>query len=443
MPPVQTPAPMLAPESLVATSRAAEQWRSSWLNRQHDEAGPAVDVSRGQAAVPQPLMAMQHSIARMRAVVLPKKAQQKQSMSFGFWVTIVMMICLIGGLGIYIISTYITGTPLQNQINTISSGPDPMISVNGTNTTTVKAGQSLSVHGAYFGAGNTIIFLLNASQLTVSTRASSQGTFTATIPIPATTLAGSYVLQAQDNQIGKHAFLDLQILPQSNVSTTTVAEVTTVQGTVLTSLKFTATLGQSNPPGQRIVLKNRTNNILQWTSTTVTNDGANWLLITTDMTQGTLNMDATANIGIDVVTASLKNGPYTGSVIFTIAGQGQVILPVSLQIGTSTPELVINPNPVTAGIQAGGTCQATLTLIDLSNTPVQWEAKVDDTFSQHHITINGRADVLGSLDPGGPTGSTQVLKLACTGANLNDTYHITVYYDNMAQHIPVNISGSN
>ncbi len=444
-----SPVPTAAPESLAATSKAAEQWRTSWLDRQHDEAGPATDVSRGQAAVPEPLMAMQHSIARMRAITSPKNKQQKQGMSFGFWVTIVMMICLIGGLGAYILSTYVTGTPLQNQINTANSGPDPLLSINGTSTNTVKAGQNLSVHGAYFGAGDTIIFLLNTTQLNtasgqaLSAHASSQGTFTLAIPIPTTTLAGAAVLQAQDNHLGKHAFLDIQILPQSNANTTTAASVTTLQGKSLTELKFSAVLGQGDPPSQRLILKNQSNASIQWTATTITSNSASWLLVTDNMTQGTLNLDGTANIGIAILTTGLQNGPYTGDVIFTIDGKGQIILPVTLQIGSSAPELVINPNPVITAIQAGGTCQATLTLIDLSSTPILWEAKVDDTFSQRHVTINGQSDLHGSLNPGGPNNSTQVLKLACTGANLNDTYHITVYYDNMAQHIPVNISGSN
>jgi hypothetical protein len=56
-----------------ASRYALQRWRQSWWQRQHDEAAPAVGVSRGQARVPEPLMRMQHSIARMRAIIVPKK----------------------------------------------------------------------------------------------------------------------------------------------------------------------------------------------------------------------------------------------------------------------------------------------------------------------------------------------------------------------------------
>jgi hypothetical protein len=56
-----------------ASRYALQRWRQSWWQRQHDEAAPAVGVSRGQARVPEPLMRMQHSIARMRAIIVPKR----------------------------------------------------------------------------------------------------------------------------------------------------------------------------------------------------------------------------------------------------------------------------------------------------------------------------------------------------------------------------------
>ena len=92
-------------ESYVATSKAAEQWRTSWRNRQRSEAGPAATVTRGQSHVPEPLMAMQYSLARMRAIIAPAQKQNKSGARF--WITIFIMACLIGGLGAYIASTYL------------------------------------------------------------------------------------------------------------------------------------------------------------------------------------------------------------------------------------------------------------------------------------------------------------------------------------------------
>ncbi|HKF37590.1 MAG TPA: hypothetical protein VKB35_11885, partial [Ktedonobacteraceae bacterium] len=64
---------LLSPESFTATTKAAEHWRNSWRDRQYAEAGPAENVSRGHAAVPMPLIAMQHSFARMRAIARTKR----------------------------------------------------------------------------------------------------------------------------------------------------------------------------------------------------------------------------------------------------------------------------------------------------------------------------------------------------------------------------------
>ena len=62
-------------ESFVATSLAAEHWRTSWRNRQRTEAGPATIVTRGHSPVPEPLLAMQNSLLRMRAIIEPKKTE--------------------------------------------------------------------------------------------------------------------------------------------------------------------------------------------------------------------------------------------------------------------------------------------------------------------------------------------------------------------------------
>ena len=79
--PVTSHSPRSA-ESYVATRNAAERWRTSWRNKQRSEAGPATEVSRGQSSVPEPLMAMQHSLARIRAIGKP---QQKEKHISVFW----------------------------------------------------------------------------------------------------------------------------------------------------------------------------------------------------------------------------------------------------------------------------------------------------------------------------------------------------------------------
>ena len=90
-------------EGFIETSRAAQRWRSSWRNRQRSEAGPAMTVSRGQSSVPQPLLAMQDSLMRIRAIIAP----DTQRASPAFWMTVFLMTCLIGGLGAYIAFSYL------------------------------------------------------------------------------------------------------------------------------------------------------------------------------------------------------------------------------------------------------------------------------------------------------------------------------------------------
>ena len=103
---------LLNPASFMATSKAAEQWRKSWRDRQYAEAGPAENVSRGQASVPMPLTPMHQSLARMRAIQKNDKKQQgKRTVNFGTWITIFLMICLIIGLGAYIFISYMPNSP--------------------------------------------------------------------------------------------------------------------------------------------------------------------------------------------------------------------------------------------------------------------------------------------------------------------------------------------
>jgi hypothetical protein len=343
------PAGSATPESLIATSRAAEHWHRSWIDRQRAEAGPAIDVARGQAPVAPPLLAMQHSFARMRAIILPKKTGKlNNSMGFGFWITIVIMICLIGGLGAYIVYTYLPGTPLQTQTSASTNGLGPTLVIvpartptsttgqnqgNRPDTNTTTAGQTLYVHGDHFGVNDPITFFLNTTQLPVSVRSSGNGSFNASIPISATTLAGAYELQAQDNHTGKHAFLDIQVLSATNRNTTNAVIITSLQGQPLTGLTFKATVDTNNSPVQHIVLKNQSAAAILWTINTVTANGVSWLLVNDNTSGGTLNRDGTANIGISVLTTGLQNGTYTGQVIFTINGRGQAFLPVTLTIG--------------------------------------------------------------------------------------------------------------
>jgi len=113
----------------MATSKAAEQWRKSWRDRQYAEAGPAENVSRGQASVPMPLTPIHQSLARMRAIQkYDKKQQGKRTVNFGTWIIIFLMICLIIGLGASIFLSYIPNSPFGvTSVTTPTQMPRPTL----------------------------------------------------------------------------------------------------------------------------------------------------------------------------------------------------------------------------------------------------------------------------------------------------------------------------
>lgn len=434
------------PESLAATNKAAEHWHKSWVDRQRAEAGPALGITRGQASVPEPLMAMQNSFIRLRAIVLNSNQKKQDSMGFGFWVTVVMMLCLIGGLGTYIFSTYLPSAQLQTKIATTNDGPPAMLTLPGK-TTTATVGQTLRVHGDYFGAHNTIIFHLNNQTLHSihgPVQSSSTGSFDASFSL-ATTLAGSYLLEASDNQTGKHAFLSLEVLPKPNTSAinTTALSLTNRDGQALTTVMFTIPFGQdATPPRDNVFLHNTSNDApLQWTAAAITDDDGNWLVLDNAQTGGQIDRSGTATLGISTLATGLKVGKYSGDIVFTVNGTGQVLLPITLQLVEASSELVINPNPLITGIMAGGAClpDTSITLINLSNTPVNWDVQGNSSFDQQHILFDNKTGASGMLMPG----DTQVLKISCVGVKLGENlYRVTVYYNGQQTLIPISIRAS-
>ncbi len=325
-------------ESLEATSRAAQHWRQSWLDRQHDEAGPATGVSRGQALVPEPLLVMQHSFARMRAIILPKSGDNGKDSRLKSWLPAGLLVCLIGVLALYVLSTY-SGGLLGTTHASLNTNVDPTLSMKTTKTTTVAAktitvaaGQTMQVHGEHFGADDTIIFFLGETQLKgtngkpTSVQSNNKGTFDASLPIPPTQLAGEYVVQAQDNHTGQHAFLDIQT---TSSATTTVLKLSTH------SLAFTSIVGR-NPHEQIVSITNTSNTAIQWSAIAISDNQAGWLLLTNGKTGDQLEAGQTDKIHVSVITqgliSSLPRQPYTGKIVFTVVDQGQVMLPVKLAL---------------------------------------------------------------------------------------------------------------
>ncbi|MBV9711351.1 MAG: hypothetical protein JO011_10630 [Ktedonobacteraceae bacterium] len=442
IPPGSVPLPGASSASLIATSKAAEHWRQSWRDRQRAEAGPAIGITRGQAVVPEPLMAMQHSIARMRAIIIPDDNKNHPGRTFGFWITLILLLCIIGGLSAYVISTYAPSTQLAAQISG-AGNVSPTLALQNPHTQTIAAGQTLHVHGAYFGPNHAITFILDTTPLSTNpVQSNNTGSFDASLSIPATWLAGSYALQALDNQSGLHAFLDLQILPGTLTMSNNTPLVLTTNGHPIapTGLTFKAVMSKT-PAAQRITLTNSGNTPVEWSVSTISENNLNWLQINDGKTRGKLDISGTDSVGFSVSTIGLKSSakPYTGSVIFTV-NSTQAIVPVSLTIQDSALEVVVDPNPVIAYLQGGGTCQpATLTLINLSNQVVTWNANpyyVD----KPHIHLDGQTTDRGTLGLVGQPDNTKAIQITCIGAQVGEKlYHISVYYNGVAVNVPVSI----
>ncbi len=387
------------------TSKATEHWRQSWRDRQRAEAGPAENVSRGHAAVPMPLMAMQQSLARMRAIIIANKEQDGQTRNLGFWITILLMVCLIGGLGAYIILSYIPSSPLgATRIVPPAAATQPSLVLQGVQPAAVVSGQTLHLHGTRFGANDSITFLLDttlsivdASGQNISVQANDQGTFDATIPVGNDWTAGTHVIQALDNHTSQFAYLTIEVRLAGTPVKTSSDLALTLNGQPLRQLSFKAVIGQDNP-SQRFTLTNTSGTPLKWSAEAIANNNLTWLAINDNHTGGTLNIAGSDTIGVSAITTGLNSKqPYTGQIIFTINDREQLTLPVQLVVQDAPSELVFSPDPIVAHWIAGGTCQsgASLTLVNLGEQGISWKLAMDGNTSSHlHFSL-----VQGTLAP--------------------------------------------
>jgi Double zinc ribbon len=440
---------LLSPESFVATSKAAEHWRKSWLDRQYAEAGPAENVSRGQASVPMPLMAKRQSFARMRAIARNNKQQQeKRRINFGTWITIFLMICLIGGLGAYIILSYLPNSPFgTTREMPPANATQPTLTVLGTTSQTVKIGQTIQLHGEHFGANHTITFLLDtttpivdASGKIISIHANSQGTFDTALSIGSNWTTGSHSIEAVDNGSNRNASMTVQVIPAGTPATSSTELSVTMDNKAVQMLTFKAVIGQTNPGPQRITITNKSSAPLKWTAAASSSNNLNWLNINDNNTFGQLDISQPHDILISVNIVGLNSTPkkpYTGQIVFTINDNQLLTVPVQLWISDATPEMVFSPYPIIAQIGKGNTCNpgVTLTLINLGTVAISWAVNPDDNIKGNIKFVNpatGQQMESGQLAPSGLTGDTQVLALQCNAIQVGRQYHVSVYANQMS-----------
>lgn len=443
----------LSAESLIATTQAAEKWRNSWRDRQRAEAGPAVGVARGQAVVPEPLMAMQYSLARMRAAVIPGGSQAKAGgRDLGLWAT-VGMIGLIVIVGIYLVTTFIpsstTTTILSAEaMNSLTPSLTTKVSKKGPTPAAAIAGNTLPIHGESFGLNSPISFFFDGKPLNASAQTNKKGSFDATITIPATQLAGSYSLEAKNKNTGKSARLTVQVLPSANANTnTTPLTIVDQAGTAVTGLTFKSVNGQNpansqKPVVQTVTIKNTGTTDVQWTVSTPTENGQNWLYVDGGTVGGTLGATTatngantlTLNIGVSSIGLLPSVKAYKGYVVFTV-DQNQLVLPVSFSVSYTSLELVISPNPLVVIPAGGGACvSTTLTIVNLSNQSVIWNANPDN----NNVQLDSKA---GQLDPAGGAADTKTINITCggIGQTTENFATINVYFNKQHVAVPVHV----
>jgi hypothetical protein len=429
------------PESFATNGEAAEYWRKSWRDRQYAEAGPAEKVSRGDASVPMPLMAMQHSFARMRAIVGIHKQQNERKLNFASWITIFLMICLIGGLGAYIISTYLPNSLSLGATHVVppANAPQPLLTLQGIPSQTVLIGQTIHLHGEHFGANDTITFLLDTTtpikdargnQLT--TQANSQGAFDETFHVAGSDwTTGSHSIEAHDSN-NLYAYLPIQVIPAGTPTKTSNELSVTMNDKPVSLLKFTAVIGQDKPLYQPITITNISGAPLKWSARAIADLNLSWLNINDNDNYGQLDIQQPHTMLISVNIAGLESAkqPYTGQIVFTINDNQQLTVPVQLQIMDTTPEMVFSPDPIIAHVGPGGTCQpgVTLTLINLGTTVIIWTVNPDDTGKIKFVDpATGQPPQNHQLQPSGLDGDTQVLSLQCSGVQVGHQYPVSVY----------------
>lgn len=418
----------------------AERWRNSWRDRQRAEAGSAEGISRDQSSVATPRVAMQNS---GRATVSNNQKQGGWSKKPGFWMTVSLVVCLVGGLAVYIISTYLSNTVSgAAHVVLLSETAQPALSLQGPQSATIKQAQTLILHGELFGANDTITFLLDGTTpikdengKIISVQASNAGRFDVPIPIQGSGWSvDSHYIQAVDDRTKQNAYLNIVVSPASTPEVTSPNLGLSIQGKSVKKLTFNAVVGHGDPNQQRVTLTNTSGSQLHWTGTANAVHNLSWLLIDDNHTSGNLDISGTDSIRISILTAGLKSNlptdPYTGQIVFTINGQEQLTLPVELQVADPQPEIVFSPNPVVALLGAGTTCQLTaLTLINLGNSFIDWTLVPYDHNTKDHIQFmaNGQSVTQGMLPPSGESGDTRILNLQCNGVSAGDTYKFTMY----------------
>jgi hypothetical protein len=123
------------------------------------------------------------------------------------------------------------------------------------------------------------------------------------------------------------------------------------------SFSFSATEGDSNPAAETLEISNSGVDTIDWTL----GDDAGWLSENPTSGSSTGELD-TVDVSVDI--AEMSTGNYSANIIITAPGavNSPWTVPVSLHIGSSTPEISLNPESLSFTAVEGGSNPAPETL---------------------------------------------------------------------------------
>src|SRR6266571_8510041 len=286
----------------------------------------------------------------------------------------------------------------------IPATPPPVLTISGTNV--VRDGAILHLHGQGFQPGDGVTLTIDnglpvslagqhgnqvvsqgternaqvpgLSQMNIAgalqphsaaginIAVSSIGTFDANITVPSGLLAGKHTIHATDNQSSQSASLQFTVPSSQLAVNPTTLDFGSVE--VGRTVKVSVTL--SNQGGASLL----------W-SATVEGSNTNWLTLTNS--NGVLG---TTGLGEPVIvtanTNSLSVGPHSATLLFhSDNGDVQTTVKINvIPIAQSGQQAILNVPQQSLDfgqLQAGQQAQQSMSIANLGNLPLQWQASSD------------------------------------------------------------------
>ena len=201
-------------------------------------------------------------------------------------------------------------------------------------------------------------------------------------------------VQAQQLAVG--VYQGTIILTGGASATITVSLSVVAAGNILVSpsaLAFTVLTGQGTT-GKTLTIQNSGGQAQGWSVGAATADRGNWLSVTTQ--SGTVDMNTSTTVTVNVASAALKEGAYQGMLTFS-GGNQTIQIPVSLAITTPPAAIIAVQSPSLTFQTAQGTdpLGQLLTITNTGNAPLNWTASE----SGDGATFAPLSQTSGSLPP--------------------------------------------